>query len=123
MTQTSGFAALMVAMAVGAHVEEPKTIDVWAEDNMIIPKDTGAAEPGPYRISRTPFARQIMRCLSTDHPCRRVVVRAASQMTKTQVGLNFLGSVIDQTPGNVLVLLPTDRLTKRVSARVSKTVP
>lgn len=117
-----GFSSALAACAEGAQPDEALTVDEWAERYMVIPKDTGAAEPGPYRLDRTPYAREIMRCLSASHPCRRVVVRAASQIVKTQTALNWLGSIIDQTPANVLVLLPTERLTKRVSARISKTI-
>ena len=117
-----GEVATFSACANGAQPDEALSVDEWSARYMVIPKDTGAAEPGPYRLERTPYAREVMRCLSADHPCRRVVVRAASQMLKTQVALNWLASIIDQTPGNVLVLLPTERLTKRVSARISKTI-
>lgn len=117
-----GFSSTLAACADGAQPDEALSVDEWAEQYMVIPKDTGAAEPGPYRLDRTPYAREVMRCLSADHPCRRVVVRAASQMLKTQVALNWLASIIDQTPANVLVLLPTERLTKRVSGRIAKTI-
>lgn len=117
-----GFASALIAYAEGAQPDEALTVDEWAARYMVIPKDTGAAEPGPYRLDRTPYAREVMRCLSAEHPCRRVVVRAASQMLKTQVALNWLASIIDQTPANVLVLLPTERLTKRVSSRIAKTI-
>lgn len=33
-------------------------IDQWADEYMRIPRDTGAAEPGQYRTSRTPYARE-----------------------------------------------------------------
>lgn len=117
-----GFSSTLAACADGAQPDEALTVDEWAGRYMVIPKDTGAAEPGPYRLDRTPYAREVMRCLSAEHPCRRVVVRAASQLLKTQVALNWLASIIDQTPANVLVLLPTERLTKRVSSRISKTI-
>lgn len=44
-------------------------VDQWADEYMRIPRDTGAAEPGQYRTSRTPYAREPMRCLSPAHPC------------------------------------------------------
>lgn len=110
------------AFASGVEPDESLTVDAWAERHMVIPKSAGAAEPGPYRVERTPYARGVMRALSVADPCRQVVVVGASQMLKTQVALNWLGSCIHQAPANILVLLPTQGLAKRASARISKAI-
>ena len=97
-------------------------IDEWADEYMRIPRDTGAAEPGQYRTSRTPYAREPMRCLSPAHPCKRVVTMVASQLMKTQIALNWIGGLIHMAPSNILTLLPSLSLAKRVSSRISKTI-
>ena len=97
-------------------------IDEWADEYMRIPRDTGAPEPGQYRTSRTPYAREPMRCLSPAHPCRRVVTMVASQLMKTQIALNWMGGLIHMAPSNILALLPSLGLSKRVSGRISKTI-
>ncbi len=97
-------------------------IDQWADEYMRIPRDTGAAEPGQYRTSRTPYAREPMRCLSPAHPCKRVITMVASQLMKTQIGLNWIGGLIHMAPSNILALLPSLGLAKRVSSRISKTI-
>lgn len=97
-------------------------VDEWADEYMRIPRDTGAAEPGPYRTDRTPYAREIMRCLSPTHPAKRVVTKIASQMMKTQVALNWIGGCIHMAPANILTLLPSQGLAKRVSGRIDKTI-
>jgi phage terminase large subunit GpA-like protein len=97
-------------------------IDQWADEYMRIPRDTGAAEPGKYRTSRTPYAREPMRCLSPAHPCKRVVTMVASQLMKTQIALNWIGGLIHMAPSNILTLLPSLGLAKRVSSRISKTI-
>lgn len=97
-------------------------IDEWADQYMRIPADTGAAEPGPYRTERTPYAREPMRCLSPAHPAKRVVTKVASQMMKTQIALNWIGGCIHMAPANILTLLPSLGLAKRVSGRIDKTV-
>lgn len=96
-------------------------IDEWSDEYMQIPQGNGA-EPGRYKTSRTPFAREVMRCLSPAHPAKRVVAKVASQLLKTQVGINWLSASIHQAPGNMLVLLPSLNLAKRVSGRISKTI-
>ncbi|WP_370529104.1 terminase gpA endonuclease subunit [Undibacterium sp. KW1] len=63
-----------------------------------------------------------MQCLSPEHPCRRVVAKVASQLMKTQVALNWICGSIHQAPGNMLVLLPSLSLAKRVSGRIDKTI-
>ncbi|MFT2186351.1 phage terminase large subunit family protein [Pseudomonas putida] len=97
-------------------------VDEWADEYMRIPRDTGAAEPGKYRTARTPYAREPMRCLSPAHPCKRVITMVASQLMKTQIALNWIGAIIHMSPSNILTLLPSLALAKRVSSRIGKTI-
>lgn len=119
---SDGYAAVMDAFSRGLLPDPDMSFDVWADTHMIIPADSGANEYGPYRSSRTPHARQVMRALSPDHHCKRVVVMGASQMLKTQVALNMLGATIHQAPSNFLWIVPTGTLVKRSSIRIDKTV-
>lgn len=106
----------------GLHPDPDVWIDEWADEYMRIPRDTGAAEPGQYRTSRTPYAREPMRCLSPAHSCKRVVTMVASQLMKTQIALNWIGGLIHMAPSNILTLLPSLGLAKRVSSRIGKTI-
>jgi phage terminase large subunit GpA-like protein len=117
-----GYQAVLDAIARGLEPDPNLHVDEWADRFMHVPKETGAAEPGPYRTARTPHARLVMRCLSADHPCKRVVVKGASQMLKTQVALNFLGETVHQRPKNFLWLVPTGKLHKRAAARIDKVI-
>ncbi len=63
-----------------------------------------------------------MRCLSPLFPAKRVVTMIASQLMKTQVALNWIGGCIHMAPANIPVLLPTEKLSKRVSGRIDKTI-
>jgi phage terminase large subunit GpA-like protein len=117
-----GYQAIVDAFARGLEPDPNLPIDEWADSFQIVPKETGAAEPGPYRTNRTPHAKLPMRCLSAGHPAKRVVVMGASQMLKTQVALNFLGETVHQRPKNFLWLVPTGKLHKRASSRIDKNV-
>ncbi len=117
-----GYNGYMAAFCEGLRPDPDLWIDEWADEYMVIPKKAGAAEPGPYRTARTPYAREVMRCLSPLHPCRRVIVMGASQMLKTQVALNFICASIHQAPANILALFPTEKLVKRVSHRVDESI-
>jgi len=110
------------AFARGLTPDPNMTVDAWADQYMIIPKESGANESGKYRTSRTPHARAVMEALSDSHWCKTVALMGASQMLKTQVGLNWFCSTVHQSPANFLWILPTGKLAKRTSARVSKTI-
>ena len=47
---------------------------------------------------------------------------AASQIFKTQIGINWLCSTIHQSPGNFLWLMPTGKLHKRIAGRIDKSI-
>lgn len=110
------------AFSRGFQPDPDMAVDEWADLYMIIPPDSGANEHGKYRTSRTPHARRVMQVLSDNHPCKRVVLKGASQMLKTQVGLNWFAASVHQSPANFLWILPTGKLAKRTSARISKTI-
>jgi phage terminase large subunit GpA-like protein len=117
-----GYAAYLFAAAAGLEPAAPLWVDEWANDHMVIPSESGAAEPGDYRVERTPYARDPMRALSPEHPARTVIIMGASQLLKTQVALNWVCSLIDRAPANIIVLEPTDKLARRVARRFDKTV-
>lgn len=110
------------AFARGLLPDPNMSVDAWADRYMIIPKESGANESGKYRTSRTPHARAVMEALSDSHWCKVVALMGASQMLKTQVGLNWFCCSVHQSPANFLWILPTGKLAKRTSARVSKTI-
>lgn len=120
MNCADGFTAVADAIAQAMQPDPELHLDVWSEENVVIPK--GGAFAGPYRLSHTPYARRVLQCLSPGHPATRVVVMAASQMLKTQVFINAALGWIDHAPANILALEPTDKLAKRLSSRVGKAI-
>lgn len=120
MNLSDGYSQVMEAALRGLSPDPELWIDEWSEQYMILPKDS--PRPGKYKLENSPMARRILRCLSPGHPARRVVIKGASQMLKTQVGMNFLAAMAHKRPKNMLVLEPTTNLAKRLSARVSKTI-
>ena len=114
-----GFECVLQAAIRGLRPDPELRVDEWSEEFMVLPKS--AACPGPYRIDRTPPARRILQCLSPRHPAKRVVIRGASQMLKTQIGINWICASIHRAPANILAIEPTDTLAKRLSARLAQT--
>lgn len=119
---TPAFTIVDAAFARGLQPDPNMTVYEWSDEYMIIPKDSGANEYGKYRTSRTPHAREVMLALSDNHPCKRVALMGASQMLKTQVGLNWFACSVHQSPANFLWILPTGKLAKRTSSRIAKTI-
>ena len=112
----------LTTLAASLDPDPDLPVDVWADTYQVIPKDSGANEYGKFRTSRTPHARMVMQTLSDHHPCKRVVLMGASQMLKTQTGLNWLMASIHQSPANFLWILPTGKLAKRASTRIAKNI-
>mgnify|MGYP000045797397 CR=1 FL=1 len=122
LSEQSAYTQAMQIIARAMQPDPPLWVDQWCDAHMRIPADTGAAEPGRYNLDRTPWAREILRVLSPEHPCTEVVVMAASQLIKTQTGLTAICAWVDAAPGNAAIYEPTGDLTKRVSARLDKTI-
>jgi phage terminase large subunit GpA-like protein len=115
-----GYAAIMDAVARAMAPDPELHLDTWAEDNVIVTPP--ASVPGPYRLEHTPYARRVLQALSPRDPAKRVVVRAASQMLKTQVFICAALGWISQGNANILALEPTDKLAKRLSKRIGTAI-
>lgn len=81
-------------------------VDEWAEANRVLPRET-SSEPGPFRLERTPYARQIYRDLSYDAPYEDVVLMCATQLVKSEAGLNWIGWAIEQDPSPMMIVQAT----------------
>ena len=91
-----------------------RTVTEWADDKRMLPSK-GAAAPGKYRSSRTPYMREPMDCLSTLSPVEETILMAAAQTGKSESGNNWAGYVIDEAPGPMLLVQPTVDNAKRYS--------
>lgn len=73
-----------------------------------------SSEPGPLRLDRTPYLRQVLDDL-TDPAVEEVVLMCGTQLGKTTVMLIALAHVISVDPGPVMCVLPTLDTAKRFS--------
>lgn len=87
------------------------TVSQWAERYRVLPPD-GSSEPGPWRNSRTPYLVEIMDALSASSSTKEVVFCKGSQIGATEAGLNWLMYLIDQEPGPIFALQPTEKNAK-----------
>jgi phage terminase large subunit GpA-like protein len=102
------------AFRAGLKPDENLTVSAWAEKYRYL-STKASAEPGPWRTSRVPFTKEIMDCLSARHPAQKVVFMKGSQIAGTEVGLNWLGYLMDQAPGPVIYVTPNERMAERNS--------
>ena len=96
------------------HPGQAITVTEWAEKNRIL-SGKDSSEPGPYRVARTPYAREPMDCLSQSSGIEGVVLMWGAQTSKTTIGSNWLGYLVDTNPGPVMVVQPTIDMGKRYS--------
>lgn len=91
----------------------PKDVDEWADSNRFLP--AGSAEQGLWRTERTPYARGIYKALSDSDDCEEVVLMCATQLVKSEAGLNWVGTIIDEMPAPVMIVQATVNTGKRYS--------
>jgi phage terminase large subunit GpA-like protein len=82
------------------------TVDEWADKNRML-SNAASSEPGPWRTSRTPYLREIMEALSPSSPYERVIFMKGAQIGATEMALNWLGYIIDKSPGPTLLVAPS----------------
>ncbi len=90
------------------------TVSQWADRYRML-SGKASSEPGPWRTNRTPYLRSIMDDLSARSSVQEVVVMFAAQLGKSESGMNWLGYIIDNEPGPVMVVQPTTDMAKRFS--------
>lgn len=101
------------AFLAGVRPDPDETVDEWADRHIHLPSHV--AEHGQWRTSRTPFLREIMRCLSPRHPCHKVVFMKPTQIGGTQVAVNWAGYIIDRTPTVMMLTEPSVDFAKKLS--------
>lgn len=81
------------------------SVSEWADTSRYLSPEA-SAEPGKWHNSRNPLLVEPMDALSPTSEYHTVVCKFSSQTGKTEVLNNFVGYIIDQDPGPVLVLQP-----------------
>lgn len=102
--------------AMRAFLAPPPRLSVteWAERHRIL-SGKDSAEPGPYRVARTPYAREPMDCLSQHSRVEEVILQWGAQTAKTTIGSNWIGYIADVQPGPLMIVQPTIDMAKRYS--------
>lgn len=107
-----GFALALDAYGRALEPRLRLAVSQWADAHRML-TSKGSSEPGQWRTARTPYLREPMDCLSERSPVQEVVLMFATQRGKTEVGLNWIGYVMDHSPAPMLVVVPTLEVRKR----------
>lgn len=90
------------------------TVDEWADQNREL-SSKASGEPGPWRTSRVPYAREIMEELSPSSHAEDIVFQKGTQIAATEMGINMILYIMDHTPGPTLAVYPTIDMAKKYS--------
>ena len=98
----------------GLKPEEELSVSEWSDKYRML-SSKASAEPGKFRVDRTPYIKEPMDCLSSDNPIQRVVMMFAAQTGKTELGNNWIGYIVHMAPSSLLAVQPTVEMAKRLS--------
>ena len=94
---------------------EKLTVSEWADKYRMLVSEA-SAEKGRWRTSRAPYQKEIMDAF-TQPGVTEIVVMASAQTGKSECELNMIGYVIDNDPGPILYVQPTDKTAEDYSKR------
>ena len=89
------------------------SVSEWADNHRVL--SGKSAEPGPWRTSRTPYLAAIMDALGPSEACQEITFAKGAQIGGTEAGINWLGFIIQHSPGPTLVVEPTIEMVRRLS--------
>lgn len=92
-----------------------QTVSEWADQNRVLVSES-SAEPGAWRTDRAPYQREIMDSF-TQPGIWQIVIMASAQVGKSEIELNMMGCAIDNDPGPMLYIQPTDGVAQDYSKR------
>lgn len=92
-----------------------QTVSEWADRNRVLVSES-SAEPGAWRTDRAPYQREIMDAF-TQPGVWQIVIMASAQVGKSEMELNMIGCAIDNDPGPMLYIQPTDKVADDYSKR------
>lgn len=105
----------------GLQPDAQLSVSQWADEYRYLP--SGSAEPGKFRMSRTPYIKEIIDRLSVYEIAQEVIFEKGSQIGATETGNNWLGYIIDTAPAPMLYVMPTDTMMKQTSKnRIQKMI-
>jgi phage terminase large subunit GpA-like protein len=97
-------------------LEPTKQIDIdeWSEQNIVL-SSVSSSSPGLYRLSITPYLREILKHLSCKSKFTKITVMKGAQLGFTNAACNFIGYYVDIAPSPSMYVLPSIQLAEKFS--------
>lgn len=105
-----------IADSVGNALRPPpiRQLWEWAEGEIVLSSKTGTFSPGQYRTRHTPHVRAVMDSFQNPD-VREIVLPWAAQTAKTITETICIAWAVDNDPGNVLIVMPSEQMAKSYS--------
>jgi phage terminase large subunit GpA-like protein len=84
------------------------TVSEWSDAHRMLAQE-GSSRPGNWRTSTHPLLREIGDQLSEHSRAQLVVFMKPTQFGGTEIGVNWLGYIMDHAKGPTAVVMPTER--------------
>lgn len=114
LTKTTAKRKIIEAIRKAYKPREIISVSQWADRYRELPS-MSTAEHGRWRTDRFPFLREPMDNLSSESEVNEQVVMKGVQLGFTEAGLNWMGYVIHNSPGPMLLVMPTEDVLKKNS--------
>jgi len=114
MALADGAAVYALELMRGLEPDPILHVSDWADRHRVL-SASASSEPGQWRTDRTPYLREVMDALSSSSPVESVALMKGAQVGGTEAGNNWIGYVIDHSPGPMMCVMPTVPLAKRNS--------
>jgi phage terminase large subunit GpA-like protein len=92
-------------------------VSEWAERHRMLPIKL-SSKPGRWSNDWAPYTVEIMDSF-LDPQVERITIMAAVQSSKSEAVYNMFGYAVDQDPAPMLIVMPTDKSTKKVNERIT----
>lgn len=97
----------LMALALASVFAVPQLVapSVWARNNLVV--TDGPLAGSKWDGTLTPQLLPILDALAPGQPHNVVALRKSAQVGATQIGIAWMGSIIDVAPANAMIIFPT----------------
>jgi phage terminase large subunit GpA-like protein len=94
----------------------------WCERNRVMGSDESPF-PGPFSYDRSPYCREIIDCLSPNHPAKIISIMKGAQIGfSTGVIEPGIGYIISENPANIMFLTGHSDLSEEAMAKIDRMI-
>jgi phage terminase large subunit GpA-like protein len=95
---------------------------VWAEQHRVMSTENSPF-PGKFSYDISPYLREIIDCLASDHPAHTIAVKKGAQVGfSTGVIENGVGWIISECPSNILFLTGHSDLSEEAMLKIDSVI-